>query len=254
MKKIGIILAAGVAALFIALNGMAGTEEYPLFVNGLPVSQEELDFHNGDAERTVRDKLIWNWAVEEGIADPFSYEEFTQVLAEENKKRKEVSENGGTVYGPICFTPMQYYKRCLGEYEQELKEKVKKEISQKEANDFYQNHKEAYRDADTIRAEYTVRQDGRIIWRGTVTLEPENMRALSEADEMLANHLLRLEEGGREIWMDDGGIEKELVCIKRERGGYIPYEEVEQAVLEQCAAERFEKELEERMEHCEIRG
>ena len=63
------------------------------------------------------------WAEQEGVVDEFSYKTFLEALETENKKRKEFYEKGEPVYGPVEFTPMQYYKRLLGECEQALKEK-----------------------------------------------------------------------------------------------------------------------------------
>lgn len=227
-------------------------EESPS-VDGKLITQEELEFYNGDKERAVRGKVIWNWAEQEGIVDEFSYDAFLEALETENKKRKELHEKGEPVYGPVEFTPMQYYKRLLGECEQALKERKMEELSEEELVAFYEIHQENYRQVDSFTAEYTVWQEGRITYQGILELNDSNMRAMTEADEELANKLLQLEEGGQSTWSDDSGAKKQLICTKREAGGYLSYEEVSGAVLEQCTADEFEKELNEKIEESEVR-
>ena len=62
-----------------------------------------------------------------------------------------------------------------------------------------------------------------------------------------SNRLLLLEEGGKVIWSTAQGEEKELYCTSREDGGYLSYEEVSGAVLEQYIANKFEVELQKRI-------
>lgn len=142
------------------------------------------------------EKIIWNWAEEEGIVDEFSYDTFLKALKAENQKRKELDEKGEPVYGPVEFTPMQYYKRLIGECEQELKNRKMEEISEEELVSFYESHQENYRQVDSFTADYTVWQEGRITYQETLELNDSNVRAMTEADEELANKLLQL--GGRE--------------------------------------------------------
>ena len=233
--------------------GKVYEKKNPLLVDGKPITQEELEFYNGDKERAVRGRVVWNWAEQEGVVDEFSYKTFLEALETENKKRKEFYEKGEPVYGPVEFTPMQYYKRLLGECEQALKERKMEELSEEELVAFYETHRENYRQVDSFTAEYTVWQEGRIAYQGTLELNDSNIRAMTEADEELANKLLQLEEGGQSTWGDDSGAKKRLMCTKREAGGYLSYEEVSGAVLEQCTADEFEKELNKKMKESEVR-
>ena len=234
------------AMILICLFALAGIiyfaktqeEKPPLLVDGKPVTREELDFYNGDKERAVRGKVIWNWAEEEGIVDEFSYDTFLKALKAENHKRKELDEKGEPVYGPVEFTPMQYYKRLIGECEQELKNRKIEEISEEELVSFYESHQENYRQVDSFTADYTVWQEGRITYQETLELNDSNVRAMTEADEELANKLLQLEEGGQTTWNSDSGETNE---------------EVSGAVLEQCTADEFEKELSKKIAESEVR-
>lgn len=215
----------------------------PLAMTELPISKEELVLNDENMELAVRSRMIWNWAVECGVADEFSYDDFLQSLEAENKKREKVHADGDPVYGPVKFTPLQYYRRLLGEYEQEICDRLAQKIKPSELIGYYETHQENYRAVDTVEAEYTIRQNGRVIYQGDMMLHAENMRALSESDEELVHNLLQLEEGGQYAWTGRNGEEKQLLCIRREQGTCAPFEEVSGAVTDQYAGEVFEREL-----------
>lgn len=252
-KRLRIVFLVCLVCLIAALGLWKIKEEKPPFiVDGEPVLWEELEFYDGNKERAIRGKVIWNWAEQEGFVKKFSYDAFLKALEEENKKRKELDEKGEPVYGPIEFTPMQYYKRLIGECEQTLRVKKMKEISEEDLVAFYEKHQENYRQVDSFTAEYTVWQEGKITYQETVELNDSNVRAMTEADEELANRLLQLEEGGQTTWSNHSGETKRLICTKRESGGILSYEEVSGAVLEQYTANVFEKELNEKIAESEI--
>lgn len=56
--------------------GKVYEKKNPLLVDGKPITQEELEFYNGDKERAVRGRVVWNWAEQEGVVDEFSYKTF----------------------------------------------------------------------------------------------------------------------------------------------------------------------------------
>lgn len=86
---------AAVVMIFI-LAKQLNEEKAPLTINGDPVSEEELAFHDGSLERTVRSREIWNWAAEGGMADEFSYDDLIQSLENENRERKKLQSEGGS--------------------------------------------------------------------------------------------------------------------------------------------------------------
>lgn len=242
---------AAVVIIFI-LAKQLNEEKAPLTINGEPVSEEELAFHDGSLERTVRSREIWNWAAEGGMADEFSYDDLIQSLENENRERKKLQSEGGVLYGPVEYTPLQYYRRLTGERERMLRTRILEKTDSSELIRYYETHQENYMDVDTIEAEYTIRQEGRTIYEGNVVLEAESMRGLSESDEELAEHLMQLEEGGQYRWTGKNGEDKLLNCVRREKGRVIPFEEVAGAVADQYTAERFEQELTKRIADCKV--
>lgn len=247
IKRICLIAIAAVAlAAVFVITGMK--REALSGVEGELVSEEELALNGGDLERAVRTREIWIWAAECGLTDVFSYDDFMNALKAENQNRKKLQEEGGVIYGPVEYTPLQYYRRLLGEYERLLRARILEETEPSELFRFYETHQKKYMDADIFEAEYTIQQNGQILYEGKVALEADNIRFLSESDEELVNHLIRLNEGERISWKGRNDEEKLLNCTRREKGRLIPYEEVKGAVADQYSAECFERELRQRLE------
>ena len=109
-----------------------------LTINGDPVSEEELAFHDGSLERTVRSREIWSWAAEGGMADEFSYDDLIQSLENENRERKKLQSEGGVLYGPVEYTPLQYYRRLTGERERMLRARILEETDSSELIRYYE--------------------------------------------------------------------------------------------------------------------
>lgn len=134
---------AAVVMIFI-LAKQLNEEKAPLTINGDPVSEEELAFHDGSLERTVRSREIWSWAAEGGMADEFSYDDLIQSLENENRERKKLQSEGGVLYGPVEYTPLQYYRRLTGERERMLRTRILEETDSSELIRYYETHQENY--------------------------------------------------------------------------------------------------------------
>ena len=110
----GILLALLLIGVFLGIE-MTRSREL-LYVDGMPVCEEEAAFHNGETERIVRAKVIQGWAGEQGLGDKFSYDAFLKALQTENEERIRLHQQGGQVYGPVEYTPLQYYNRMFGRF------------------------------------------------------------------------------------------------------------------------------------------
>ena len=141
---------AAVVMIFI-LAKQLNEEKAPLTINGDPVSEEELAFHDGSLERTVRSREIWNWAAEGGMADEFSYDDLIQSLENENRERKRLQSEGGVLYGPVEYTPLQYYRRLTGERERMLRTRILEETDSSELIRYYETHQENYMDGTRLK-------------------------------------------------------------------------------------------------------
>ena len=128
-----------------------------------------------------------------------------------------------------------------------------KRVEKKELYEFYKTHQENFKEVDTVCAEYTVRQDGREIYKESVILDKNNIRAKMELTRNLSTGFCcwrkwRKKSSGSTAQ----GKKKELYCTNREDGGYLSYEEVSGAVLEQCIANKFEVELQKRISESNV--
>lgn len=244
-------LAAGGAAF--ALFALLGIVLFPSVLPArLCISAEELELTGGNQREAVRSKIILLWAQDEGLVDPFVYEDFQGLLEEQNQLRAETRQAGGVVYGPVAYTSRQYYSLLVAECERALRELLLSQAAQDELYAFYQEHQEDYREVDEIQAELSILEEGIVAQQSVVRLGPDNIRALSESDEELVSYLLPLSPGEGAAWRDAYGREKRLVCTARKQGAIPSFEEIQGAVGSQYAYSQFEKELEQRLLKTEV--
>lgn len=75
-----------------------------------------------------------------------------------------------------------------------------------------------------------MRQDGREIYKESVILDKNNIRAKMEFDEEFVNRLLLLEEGGKVIWSTAQGKKKNCIVQAGRMEGICPMRKCQ----EQC--------------------
>lgn len=240
------------AALLLCLvllmsAGCRAEQKAPLYVNGEAVTEEELALLGDDVTLAVRMKVLQQWAEELGLADPFSYEELMKTLSAENQRRKEEKEQGGIVYGVVEYTPLQYYNITMGEYERSIKDTLLEVTAEDTLRQWYEAHKENYREIGEITAYVTARSGGQVVSEQEVTLSADVYRSLSEQNEMLVAMLENLYPDQEALWTDEYGIEWTAVCTARTPDTYQPFEDVQGAVGEQYAAEYLSAELDRRV-------
>lgn len=244
-------LLALAGALCIILSACS-TGEF-LYVDGIAVGKEEMALLDGSTENAVRAKQIQKWAGEKGLAPAFSFGNLMEDMKKENRKRAEKEALGGTIYGVVEYTPLQYYYLTMGKYERLLKNELMKKVDEETLRAYYEAHREQYRQIGLTKARKTVREGNRVIEEGEVQVDRYQVRFLSEEDEQMVSHLLSLKEGGSCTWKDSYGREITLVSIMKTEDSYTPYEEVSGAVLEQYTNELFERTLAQKIAECSVR-
>lgn len=224
-----------------------------LYVDGEPVSEAEMELLEQDAERAVLMKALQRWAEEDGVeGTPFSFDNMLEQMEEENRLRVQQKAAGEVIYGMTEYTPLQYYRIRMGEYERALKDRMMAEASEEELEAWYEAHLEDYWQMGEATAAVTVYAGGRVVNESEVTLSPSNYRTLSEQNEQLVAVMADLPEGGELSFIDDDGMEWLVRCVSRGEGSYQPYADVRGAVSEQYAEEKLRLELQERTEACEV--
>lgn len=218
-----------------------------LYVNGEAVPEAEMEILEQDVERAVLMKVLQQWVKEDGVEQaPFSFDEMLRQMEEENRRRVQQKAAGGIIYGVTEYTPMQYYRIRMGEYERALKDRMMEAASEEELKAWYEAHPENFWEMGEVTALVTVYADGRIVHEAEVSLSPANYRTLSEQNEQLAAVMAGLPEGGESGWTDDAGMEWNVRCVSRGEGSLQPFAEVRGAVSEQYAEEKLRLELERR--------
>lgn len=234
---------------------LSGCRDAPLlYVNGEPVTEEELALLDQDTDEAVRMKVLQQWAKESGvIRTSFSLKEMLREMEAENRDRVKRKAEGGIVYGVTEYTPLQYYRILMGDFERALKDGMMEDFSEEELEAWYEAHRENFRQIGEIVAAVEVLSDGHVVSEGEISLSPATYRTLSEQNEELAAAMEGLWEGGEAAWTDDQGMEWRVRCLSREPDSYQPFEDVRGAVSEQCAEERLQEELEERILESEVK-
>lgn len=244
--------AALLIAALLACAG-CGAEQAPLYIDSEPVSEEELALLDGDPERAMRMRMLQRLAAEYVKTDPFSFEEMLRQLEEENQARAQRAASGEAVYGPLEYTPLQYYSIWMNGYERAVKDRWIAGASPEELTAYYEAHLEDYRQIGEITADVQIWLGGRLVSQQEVVLSADNYRTLSESNESLVWAMEELEPGGVQSWTDQQGLEWTVTCTERTADTYEEFENVRGAVSEQWASARLEKELAARAAACAVR-
>ena len=230
-----------------------GAERAPLYVDGEPVSEEELALLDGDAALAIRMRLLQRLSAEYTKTEAFSFEEMLRQLEEENRTRAQKAASGEAVYGPLEYTPVQYYSICMDGYERIIKDQWIAGASREELTAYYEAHLGDYRQVGEITADVQLWLGGRLANRREVVLSAANYRTLSEENETLVYALEEMEPGEVRGWTDEQGLEWTVTCTGRTADSYEKFEDVSGAVSEQWASARLEEELAARAAACAVR-
>lgn len=255
-RRLGLFLCA--CGCLVLLAGCGAKEdslpkESLLYVDGEPVSEAEMELLEQDAERAVLMKALQRWAEEDGVdGTPFSFDSMLEQMEEENALRARQKAAGEVIYGVTEYSPLQYYRIRMGEYERALKDRIMGEAAEEELEAWYEGHLDNYWQMGEVTAAVTIYSDGRVVDESEVVLSPSNYRTLSEQNEQLAAVMADLPEGGELSFIDDYGMEWRVRCVSRGEGSYEPFADVRGAVAEQYAEEELRLELQKRTEACKV--
>ena len=174
-------------------------------------------------ELAFRATAIQNWAIEEDIESAKEYVYSSSVKWED-------------------------YHYLLSEWEIALKKILGKTITdQTLLKSYYQENIERYRRADTIEGTLYIWEQGRVVSSEEIRVDANNIKAMTEENEEVIAYFQELEPGEEISWGNGPDGYYQLICDSREKGGYIPFEEMVQAVHAQYVDELFEEELRERI-------
>ncbi len=249
--SIWLILYCFVLMFLTACSGKK-IEDAVVYVNGDGISKEELALLDNDVEQAVRMKILQQWASKEGVGEVFSYEELMKRLEEENTDRKDKLDKGEVIYGVREYSPLQYYRLVMGEYERRLKEVIKEKAEEEELTAYYEAHPENYSQVGCVTAKLEIYWEDKIIREESITLDRTNYRTLSEGEEELVMNLEGMEAGEERRWYDEHGREWRLICESREEDYVEPFTSVQGAVGEQYSETVLEQEIAQRILNSKI--
>lgn len=277
-KKLIILTLLFIAGLFLlGTHGKSNINAIALTVNTYPITYEELSLHlkkdssvieslysqkidtpqkellNIAIKQAVQDKIIQILALESGMIENISYDKFLQKLDTENKQRQQALNAGKAIYGPPSFAAPQYYATLMSD----LKVLLKKDIITQTPSDsprlitYYNENKDIrYKNIDSTSATLTILTSPSFTTE--IVLDHQNARSLSEANQLLYDHLLMIQPGETLEWTDDSGIINQLYCKSKEAGEYFTLEEHFDAIINDYAYETLNKLIEDRVTKAQI--
>lgn len=253
-RRVGARCTAAVllAAMLLACAGCRA-EQAPLYVDGEPVTEEELALLDGNPEPAVRMRLLQRLAAEYTQAEAFSFDGMLRQLEEENRTRAQRAAAGEPVYGLLEYSPLQYYSIWMDGYERAIKDQWIAGAPREELAAYYEAHREEYRQVGEITADVQIWLGDRLASRQEVVLSAANYRILSEENEALVWAMEGLEPGDIQSWTDQQGLEWTVTCTGRTADTYEEFENVRGAVSEQWASAKLAEELAARAATCSVR-
>lgn len=230
-----------VANEFMTKHGLAYDKDFwQTKVNGITPEQKLQEVSEEQYKRIQAEKqLAKDWGLEEET----SFEYFKEEFENENRKRKEMLEQGKVIYGPKQYSLEQYYAYTNSNRTLRLSEQIIKRgmITEEEIVDYYELQKEqlymkpySY-ELDIIK----MGANDEVIEKHHLTLDEENLRTYSKRNPEFFEKAISLKQG-EEFRIEKNGNEVyEVTCQEVIENGYVPLEEVEDHVKTNLANEKL---------------
>ena len=129
-------------------------------VNGKKIYENEFSFltkiSRGNSEKNEQERVIAAKCEQQllrqyGVIDDISYKGFLKELADVNRERKEILQQGGKIYGPSEYSAKVYYDYKYSEAKEELlQKKLMSEVSDEEILQ-YKNENGDFHEINQIR-------------------------------------------------------------------------------------------------------
>ena len=119
--------------------------------------------HEKTTEKIVREKVQQILFKELGLIQDIRFTAFLENLKKLNQERQVAVEQGRVVYGPVQYTPLQYYGHWMATMQIQAKDKLRKEqfdVTEPKIRDWYRRNKEPFKTAQSSTLEPIVIRSG----------------------------------------------------------------------------------------------
>ena len=217
-------------------------------------------------EKLTENRVIFDWAVQEGLIKDSSFGYIVADMERENKERAQKIQNGQAVYGVSQFTAEQYYDYLVSNCSVEIRNIIAQKLTDSEIKDFYDKNKdELYLNPPVFECKQAIvkgdksRADGimKAIEEGTplgkaaalegvtveeVTYDFSQIRTLSLELPSVSSALEEMKKG--EIRLVQEYDDYYIVQVEdKKQNGYVPLNNALSNVQTALALERFDTQV-----------
>lgn len=189
-------------------------EEYDLYTYFVKreAAEELTDEELADRVEAYANRVnaVFHLANKLNLCEPYSYEVLKLRMEQENEIRKVKKDNGEAIYGLEQFTLENFFQYQLSLVEAEIRTYLEGQVDEeivKEAKEYYEANKDAFRIREKVVYEVTLAGETK-----EETADREDINFLQDADPALADYLQLGKEG--DSFTDFQGEGERKVVIK----------------------------------------
>ena len=236
---------------------------------------------NEAVDKSIDDKHRKLLAVENGIIDGASYNDFLSSWHRENEMRKQAKKDNKIFYGPVEFSLPAFYDYQLSQFNLRLREKLAlpaTDLSESHMRHFYDSVKsqqfmgrdilvllEISLDAandkvlNSLKTDLKANSDSAYLAKKykcrtrNLIIDDAMYRLLSEDNESLLRTATALKIGGLSSWQTTKNTKYILKCLNRIPAGYIPFADVRGIIHSRLVDETYSDFLKKTLDSSKIK-
>ena len=179
------------------------------------------------------DRALLDWAVELGLADPFSRSQLS--LPDEYD-----------AYGSRDQRLWDKYRDHIEQVSQSIRDHIRDNLHVDDVRKYYRQHPDEFSRQDAITVEVTEWEGTRAVATYRVDIDELSVRGLQERDDDVISAALQLQQDEQVNVDRADGRTAQVRCIRRTDAGVEPFDDVVQAAAARLADEMFTNRLAQR--------
>ncbi len=244
----GLIVAAVVCALTGLLAGCT-TDDHDVISGAVDSIYEQSEGVTPERRETreAHDVAVLEWAAELDLMEPRSAKQLKREY-DAGEEGQQASQSGEKGFGVTGMTFWDFYTERILQAEELLKKGIRDSLSRADVRAYYDQHLDQFEKQDVLTLKVQPWQDGRAREPYALTIDEDSVRVLQEQDDELVAAALELKIGEEALVELDDGSYLQVTCENRVDAGHASFDDVTQAALSQLTTERFDTEIQERID------
>ncbi len=247
----GLVVATVVCALSALLPGCT-PDDHDMISGAVDSIYEQAEGVTPEQRETreAHDVAVLDWAAELDLMEPRTAKQLMREY-DAGAKGQQANQSGEKGFGVTDMTFWDFYTERILHAEELLKAEVRDSLSLDEVRAYYDQHLDQFEKQDVVTVEVQPWQDGRAREPYALTIDEDSVRVLQEQDDELIAAALGLGIGEETLVELDDGSYLQVTCTSRVDAGHASFDDVTQAALSQLTTERFDTEVQERIDNPE---